>query len=183
MKCPVCKQPSLHQIELADKLPANQCSNCNGIWVSSNQYLAWVRLQERSLPEKDLDEIAAPQLKTDALKLCPESGHIMKRFKVFPNVDFHLDRCGHCNGIWFDSAEWDMLVAHNMQDKVNQFFTAPWQERLRESESRARMDEIYKDKLGEDDYKRAQEIRAWLEDNPRRAMLIAFLQADDPYDV
>jgi Zn-finger nucleic acid-binding protein len=98
-------------------------------------------------------------------------------------VDFHLDRCGHCNGIWFDSAEWDTLVTHNMQDKVNQFFTAPWQDRLRESESRARMDEIYKDKLGAEDYKRVQEVHAWLEDNPRRGMLIAFLQADDPYDV
>ncbi len=183
MKCPVCKQPSLHLIELADKLPANQCSNCKGIWVSSNQYLAWVRLQERPLPERDLDEVIAPQLKTDALKLCPESGHIMKRFKVFPSVDFYLDRCGHCNGIWFDSAEWDVLAAHNMQDKVNQFFTAPWQDKLRENESRANMDKIYKDKLGAEDYKRVQEVRQWLEKNPRRAMLIAFLQADDPFEV
>lgn len=183
MKCPVCKSSSLHQIELTDKLPANQCSNCNGIWISSNQYLAWVRMQDKPLPEKDMGEVAAPQLKTDTLKLCPESGHIMKRFKVFPNVEFRLDRCGHCNGIWFDSNEWDVLVAHNLQDKVNQFFTAPWQEKLLENETRANMEKIYKDKLGAEDYKRIQEVRAWLEENPRRAMLIAFLQADDPYEV
>ncbi len=183
MKCPVCKQPSLQLISLSESLPANQCSNCNGIWVSSNQYLAWVRLQEKPLPEKPADETIAPQLHTDTLKLCPESGRIMKRFKVFPSVDFYLDRCGHCNGIWFDSHEWDALVSMNMQDKVNQFFTAPWQDKLHKKESRANMDRIFRDKLGEEDYQRIREVRAWMEDNPRRAMLIAFLQADDPFEV
>lgn len=182
MNCPVCKKPSLQLITLEDNLPANQCSNCKGIWVSANQYLAWVQLRKEPLPAKPLDD-AAPQLRTDSLKLCPESGHIMKRFKVFPNVDFHLDRCGHCNGIWFDSSEWDMLAAHNMQDKVNQFFTAPWQAKLHEKESHAKMDSIYKDKLGAEDYQRIQQIREWLDKNPRRAMLIAFLQADDPFEV
>jgi len=183
MKCPVCKQSSLSLITLSENLPANRCSNCNGIWLSSNQYLAWVRTQEKSLPEKQTDEPIRPELKTDSLKLCPESGHIMKRFKIFPSADFYLDRCGHCNGIWFDSSEWDILVSRNMQDKVNQFFTAPWQAKLRKKESRANMERIYLDKLGADDYKRIQEVRAWLEKNPRRAMLIAFLQADDPFEV
>jgi Zn-finger nucleic acid-binding protein len=122
-------------------------------------------------------------LKTDALKLCPESGHIMKRFKIIPNVDFYLDRCSHCNGIWFDGNEWDILVSRNMQDKVNQFFTAPWQVKLHEKETRANMEKIYKDKLGADDYQRIQEVRAWLDKNPSKAMLIAFLQADDPFEL
>ena len=182
MNCPVCKRTSLQPISLYDELPANQCANCGGIWISSNQYLAWLRLQKNSLPEKPTGDIA-PELRTDTLKLCPESGHIMKRFKVFPGADFHLDRCGHCNGIWFDSAEWDILVSHNMQDKVNQFFTAPWQERLRQKESHDNMDRIYRDKLGPEDYQRIQQIREWLDANPRRAMLLAFLQADDPFEV
>jgi Zn-finger nucleic acid-binding protein len=168
---------------LYENLPANQCSNCNGIWVSSNQYLAWLRLQKNPLPETSANEIIAPELHTDTLKLCPESGHIMKRFKVFPNVNFYLDRCSHCNSIWFDKDEWDVLVAHNMQDKVNQFFTAPWQDKLHEKETRANMEKIYRAKLGPEDYGRIQEVRAWLEDNPRRAMLIAFLQADDPFEL
>ena len=141
-----------------------------------------MKLRKEPLPVKPLDD-AIPQLRTDSLKLCPESGHIMKRFKIFPNVDFHLDRCGHCNGIWFDGSEWDMLASHNLQDQVNQFFTAPWQKKLREKESRANMDKIYKAKFGAEDYARIQEVRAWLEENPRRAMLIAFLQADDPFEV
>ncbi|MEW5939049.1 MAG: zf-TFIIB domain-containing protein [Chloroflexota bacterium] len=182
MKCPVCKQQSLQLISLSENLPANQCSNCRGIWVSSNQYLAWLRMQPGPLPESETSDFT-PELHTNTLKLCPESGHIMKRFKVFPHVDFYLDRCGHCNGIWFDSAEWDALVAHNMQDKVNQFFTAPWQAQLRKKESRANMERIYRSKLGVEDYQRIQEVRAWLDENPRRSMLIAFLQADDPFEV
>jgi hypothetical protein len=68
-----------------------------------------------------------------------------------------------------------------MQDKVNQFFTAPWQAKLRKKETRANMERLYLEKLGADDFKRIQEVRAWLEKNPRRGMLIAFLQADDPF--
>jgi len=182
MNCPVCRKMTLQPISLSDDLPANQCPNCNGIWLSSNQYLTWLSFQKDPLPEKPVEGIA-PELRTDTLKLCPESGHIMKRFKIFPNEKFYLDRCGDCNGIWFDSNEWEALVAHNMQDKVNQFFTAPWQEKLHEKESRDNMDRIYRDKLGGPDYQRIREIREWMDTNPRRDMLLAFLQADDPYEV
>lgn len=183
MQCPVDKNSFLHLISLAEGLPANQCSICNGVWISSNQYLAWLRTQKEPLPEMPLDDLTVPELRTNMLKLCPESGHILKRFKIFANRDFHLDRCGHCNGIWFDAEEWDMLAKHNMQDKANQFFTAPWQDKLREKESGARMEKIYLNKFGARDFERIQEIHGWLKDNPNRAMLIAFLQSDDPFEL
>jgi len=183
MKCPVCKTNTLQLINLADSLPANRCSTCNGIWVSSNQYLAWVRHQSAPLPERNGQVPIDPKWDTNTLKLCPEDGHIMARYKIFPSLEFYLDRCRHCNGIWFDDHEWDVLVSQNMQDKVNQFFTRPWQENMHTRETGDRMGKIYLEKFGIEDYNKVREIRTWLTDNPRRAMLLAFLQAEDPYKI
>ena len=41
MKCPVCKLDMLENINLADDLPAKECASGHGVWVSSNEYLAW----------------------------------------------------------------------------------------------------------------------------------------------
>ena len=42
---------------------------------------------------------------------------------------------------------------------------------------------IYLEKLGEQDYERIKETRQWLQSHPRHGMLLAFLQADDPYKI
>jgi hypothetical protein len=39
------------------------------------------------------------------------------------------------------------------------------------------------EKLGEEDYEHIKEIREWLRNHPRQGMLLAFLQAEDPYKV
>jgi hypothetical protein len=83
--------------------------------------------------------------------------------------------------VWFDRNEWDVLVAHNLHDKVNQFFTQPWQNRLRAEEARLKLDQLYHDRFGNDDYARIKDVRQWLQAHPQRGMLLAFLQADDPY--
>ena len=49
------------------------------------------------------------------------------------------------------------------------------------AEMHAHMDRLYREKFGPEDYARIQEVRAWLEDNERRWMLLAFLQSEDPY--
>ena len=50
-------------------------------------------------------------------------------------------------------------------------------------ETRTHLDAIYLDKLGEQDYQRIREIREWLRDHSRHGMLLAFLQAEDPYKI
>jgi hypothetical protein len=45
------------------------------------------------------------------------------------------------------------------------------------------MDNLYLQKFGEDDYQHVRKVREWLENHPKRGMLLAFLQADDPYKV
>ncbi len=183
MKCPVCKIDSLGPITLVENLPANQCSNCGGAWLSSNAYLAWWKTQGEDIPQRQTDSTLDPNWDIDELKLCPESGHIMARYKILPDTEYYLDRCGHCNGIWFDKNEWDALVERNLHDNINEFFTRPWQDSLHEAETKIHLERLYLDKFGVEDYEHIKQVRAWLKNHSKRGMLIAFLQADDPYRI
>jgi len=183
MKCPVCKNDSLGSITLVENLPANQCSNCKGVWIDSNAYIAWWKAKGEDMPMQQTESKVDPALDVKELKLCPNSGHILARYKVLPDTEFYLDRCGHCNGIWFDKNEWDVLVELNLYDNVNEFFTRPWQDNMRAAETRNHMDKLYLEKFGVEDYEHVKQIREWLKDHPQKGMLFAFLQANDPYKI
>lgn len=183
MQCPVCKEYKLGPIVLMEGLPANQCSNCQGLFIPSNAYMTWRRTLGSGLPEKQGAIEIDPSWDVKELKLCANCGHIMARYKIFPDTDFYLDRCRNCNGIWLEPEEWEALIDRNLHDNLNEFFTRPWQDNLHAAETRNHLNAIYLEKLGEQDYERIKEIRAWLRDHPRQGMLLAFLQADDPYKI
>lgn len=181
MKCPVCKTNSLDSINLIEGLPANQCPVCKGMWIDSNAYLAWWKGRGEDMPIRDAVTRIDPAWNVDELKLCPNSRHILKRYQILPDTPFYLDRCGNCNGIWFDNHEWEALVERNLHDNLNEFFTRVWQDHIHTEETRLHMDKLYLEKFGAEEYERIRQVRAWLHDHPRKGMLLAFLQADDPY--
>lgn len=182
MKCPVCKTASLKETTLAEDLPAHTCTQCGGTWIDSNPYHHW-RSQRAASPQQPGRSPFNPQWDTDELKLCPNCQRMMARYKIFPDVAYYLDRCNHCNGIWFDKNEWEALAERNLQDDLHEFFTHPWQDRLREQEAAHKMEKIYISKFGEVDYALIQNIRGWLRDHPQSQMLLAYLMAEDPYEI
>src|SRR5512137_2824484 len=99
-KCPVC-EVQLNRILLEQNLPAYSCTSCDGIWISSNEYLAWLGPQSRSTVEKsDIEgDIPLPVVDNRKALLCPDCGRFLRRFKIWPDIEFNLDRCGGCNGI------------------------------------------------------------------------------------
>lgn len=184
MRCPLCKDVPLQQTSLETELLAFACPGCQGIWIASSDYQAWLKAHPTTLLEKPTAEAASPPVfDTQQAKLCPGCGHILSRYKIWPDLDLYLDRCGHCNGVWFDRNEWQMLVAHNLNDKLHMFFTRPWQKKLREQETRKRLDRIYAQRFGQEDYAKLQETRAWLDQHPQKSLLLAYLTDPDPYKV
>ena len=183
MKCPVCKTDSLASITLANALPAFQCSGCQGTWIAANSYMVWLRSKAGDLPEKASNQPFNPVWEVHDFKVCPDCKHMLRRFKIFPDIDFYLDRCNNCNGIWFDAHEWNALAERNLHDNLHEFFTRPWQDHLHTAVTRARMEGIYLLKLGAQDLEKIKEVRAWLDGHERKNMLIAFLLSDDPYKV
>ncbi len=181
MNCPVCKASILQRVTLEQGPPAAACPQCGGLWLDSNEYLAWLRTRGAILPEKSPDEAADLVWDTHELKLCPSCRRILTRYRVLPDVQLCLDHCNTCNGVWFDRDEWDVLTARNLHDKVNRFFTEPWQARIKEAGSRQMWERLYLEKFGAEDYERLQATWEWLRWHPRRGMLLAFLQSDEPY--
>ncbi len=181
MKCPICKLDTLETVQLLDSLPAHRCSQCEGIFLSSTQYWDWLKTQHDSEPEIPLDDTNVIRMDESAARICPDCGHLLTRFKVWPDVPFYLDSCGSCNAIWLDKGEWQVLEEHHLYNRINLFMTRPWQQKIRLAEARHHFDAIYRQRFGETDYARIQEIRGWLLDHKERAALLAFLMSDDPY--
>ncbi|MFN8455635.1 MAG: zf-TFIIB domain-containing protein [Anaerolineae bacterium] len=179
-KCPVCKV-ELNQMTLEADLPAYGCSQCQGLWLSANEYLAWLQVQPAQSAETIAPDMPLPSFDTTKAILCPDCGHILRRYKIWPEIEFHLDRCGNCNGIWFDQNEWQVLKARHLHHQVNLFFTEAWQQKLRTAETRQRFEKMYLDRFGADDYTEIKRIRAWLSAHPHRPGLMAYLADDDPY--
>jgi Zn-finger nucleic acid-binding protein len=183
MYCPVCKTHSLAPTTLVNELPAYRCSTCKGVWIDSNAFLDWRRTKGDTLPERPGTSQIDPAWDLKELKLCPNCGRILRRFKVIPGEPLYIERCHTCNGMWLDHHEWSALVERNLHDNLNEFFTRAWQDRIRTEETRAHLDQLYLEKFGGQDYERIKEARLWLQEHQQRGMLLAFLQSDDPYQL
>ncbi|KAA3661307.1 MAG: hypothetical protein DWQ04_16860 [Chloroflexi bacterium] len=182
--CPICSV-QLNRTLLDTNLPAYNCSNCHGIWISANEYLSWaapkfvLSISEINI-ERDFD-VPYPLSDNNQALLCPDCGRILRRFQVWPNIEFHLDRCSTCNGIWFDRYEWQTLQTQDLHRKINVFFTETWQEKLRSEEMRERFEKMYLEIFGQENYQKIKEVRTWLTDNQSGNRLLAYLTDKDPY--
>ncbi|MCB9133778.1 MAG: zf-TFIIB domain-containing protein [Anaerolineales bacterium] len=182
--CPLCASP-LHLTFLEDQLPVHACPNGDGHWLPTNEYLLWLRLQlqhQQATPTSLHMPAPAsvPQTESEKAKICPDCGRLLRRYKVWPNLDFYLDRCNTCNGIWFDQNEWAILKEHKVHDEINLIFTQPWQEQLRQIEAHHFFEAMYQTRFGED-YEEIKRMRAWLQNHPQKTSVIAYLLDDDPY--
>jgi Zn-finger nucleic acid-binding protein len=181
MHCPICNQHLQHYVLPESEVPAYQCQRCKGIYIASNEYLRWVKGRAQTAAPALTPDPNLPDYEVAQLKLCPGCGHFLTRFKLLPHTRFFVDHCSNCNGVWLDHDEWDVLVEHNLHDRINDLFTTAWQTKLRSEETRITLDTLYREKFGEDDYQHLQEVRDWLSHHPQRAMMLAFLQSADPY--
>jgi Zn-finger nucleic acid-binding protein len=183
LECPACKRSVLQRATLEQDLAALRCPSCEGVWIDSNEYLSWLKTRGPASVKESADEPLGPILDTQDLKLCPSCKRILARFRVVPDIEFYVERCKQCNGVWLDRDEWKLLVSRRLYDKVNQFFTQPWQSRIREEEVRQKLNKLYLEKFGPEDYARIQDTWEWLKNHPQQSMLLAFLQSEDPYKI
>ena len=182
--CPICSI-QLNRTLLDSNLPAYSCSNCHGIWISANEYFSWLA-PEMSVQNNEIDfardfDTPYPVSDNNQAITCPDCGRFLRRFQIWPNNKFHLDRCSSCNGIWFDRNEWQTLQAQNLHKQLNIFFTEAWQEKLRSEEMKKRFEKMYLDLFGSEDYEKIKAIRGWLSDHPNGNRLIAYLTDREPY--
>ena len=102
MKCPVCKSWELSTTQLEANLTSHQCPTCHGNWIAGAEYWDWVEEHKSDLAERVFDRetlsLAEPGLPID----CPECRFRMVKYLVGRGLDFSLDHCHGCKGIWLD---------------------------------------------------------------------------------
>lgn len=176
--CPACKAARLEPRELEPDLPALTCPSCSGIFIEFDSYLAWQAAHAAA------GSVAAPgpaaqvgAADTGPVKLCPGCGRFMARFRIAPDLPFHIDRCGGCAGMWFERGEWEALRSRGMHTRINTFFSDAHQHQIRSAESARQQEDRYRALLGEADLRRVGEFRAWANVHPRRSVIFAYLEA------
>jgi Zn-finger nucleic acid-binding protein len=182
MKCPVCKDVVLADAELESGLPAGRCAECGGQWVGGSTYLKWIGDRgPEPPPDREVFEAVPgePAVRDNRkAKLCPYCGRFLTRAKVGRGLEFLLDRCGSCGGIWFDANEWEVLKGRGLHDAVHFVFSDAWQADVSRRDREAQHDRLLAQKVGEADWAEVKRVRAWLDAHPHRAELYAYLTRD-----
>ncbi|MCF7958733.1 MAG: zf-TFIIB domain-containing protein [Phycisphaerae bacterium] len=177
MQCPVCKDVVLSNETLAEDLLAKACRKCQGRWLPSFHYWKWLDSQGLVLTEKPLERVTNVATNdSGAGKLCPECGHFLRHNKVGHGIDFCLDRCNHCGGVWFDHNEWEILVSRNMHCQVHYIFSAAWQKRIQDEEREMTFEQRVEKIVGKNDYARLKEVARWIAENDHKETLLSYLQ-------
>lgn len=177
MKCPACSPPQqLVTRSLEPGLTAHQCDRCGGAWLRPGDYATWRATAPASAEVTGVPMDAKPAIETGGLRRCPDCNYLLGRYRVGHGAGFHVDRCGQCNGTWFDRAEWGALRDLGLARALPTIFSDEWQREVRRAEQAEAQERRFAARLGEEDLARAREFRAWLDGHPKRAELLAYLE-------
>lgn len=179
MKSPVKSHQLLEQVTLEEGLLAYRCPETGGHWIPLENYWKWQHRSSSIESSEAAISTTPPAGEFDTcVKLCPESGTIMTRYRVGHGLDFRIDR-SITGGVWLDGGEWEALQAGNLHHELHLVFTAPWQKSVRSEEHAAQYDTMLREHLGEDFYTRLSALRVELKDHPARAEALAYLQNEN----
>lgn len=183
MNCPVCKSTELVVAELDSNLSSRRCPACHGNFIDGTEYWNWVERHGTNLAERvhetETLTLAKPGLPID----CPECRFRMVRYLAGRGLPFTIDHCHGCKGIWLDGNEWEALKKRNLHDDLNLMFTSFWQTEAQRAVRKQKLEQIYVNRFGEEDYAEIKRIRYWLDAKTNREELIAFLIDKSPFDV
>ena len=178
MHCPVCTSANwLEPARLEEgKLSAWRCPACNGHWIRSAEFWRWRAVAGENIAETPASETARTAPEAGGLRVCPDCHHVLGRYKVGHGVGFTVDRCRNCEGAWLDGGEWEALRVRNLHDDLPRIFEDEWQRAVKREVAAHTTEESFRRRLGDEDYRRIQELRTWLDPHPKRSELFAYLQ-------
>jgi len=182
MHCPSCSGV-YEKKKLARHLLGKSCVNCGAVTFSLNDYLNYLARSEPledSIGTKKSGLLLADDTKKALLCDC---GIIMHKYRIRHASDRRVDYCSACQVVWLDSGEWEYLKENNLHRIINNLFTEPYQRKLRVEKTKLVLSERYVDKLGEKEYKQLKNIRDWIYKNENKEIILAYLNAKDPYSV
>jgi Zn-finger nucleic acid-binding protein len=175
--CPVCLTSQLQPAMLAQDLVAYSCPTCDGVLLSLVAYRHWreanaaraAAATEHRSGEADVAEDTA------AVVNCPRCRSVMVKYRIGAQMDNRLDYCAHCEDVWLDHGEWELVEALASRGDLAKIFTRSWQRRVREDIADDMETERLKDLLGSE-YATVESFRNWLQEHRARDEIIALLR-------
>ncbi|MDX2215005.1 MAG: zf-TFIIB domain-containing protein [Oculatellaceae cyanobacterium bins.114] len=178
VQCPKEKQVELVSSALAEGLRVQHCPECQGMWVSAEEYQSWQShqaVESKTVLPKTLDVPYTPASSDSRGALCPECNCYLARARVSLKTPFYVERCINCGGIWCDRGEWEVLQIMGIHVAIDQLFSSEWQARVKELEAAERERRATIEKLGEDLAYRVFELAELLENHPNGDFGVAYL--------
>lgn len=178
MKCTACKEGNLIPSFIDGQFRAHTCSSCNGNWILIEDYVTW----KEHNPQFSFNDNAHCEIdETKQAILCPVSGTIMRKMRLSATTEHRIDYSANVGGVWLDKGEWELLKQEGLAGSLNALLTAHWQKNIRINNTKDNFAEIYKDKFGNETYQKTKQLREWLNEQPNKADLRAYILAEDPY--
>jgi Zn-finger nucleic acid-binding protein len=161
---------------LAENLAGHSCGKCLGTLVSLVSYRAW---RESDAGRRLRRQTATAVSDVDAAdstgaKKCPKCRSLMSKYRVTAEKANRLDYCPHCEEIWLDDGEWQLVEGLVASGDFARIFTQAWQHAVRTSLTGAMEEQRLRELLG-DDYERVMAFAQWLKDQPARNEILAHL--------
>lgn len=173
--CPQCDHSVLVHTLLTDDLAGYSCGKCLGTLVSLVAYRAWRERNAHETPAASaLAEPEASPPDSVGAKKCPKCRSVMSKYRISSEKTNRLDYCPHCEEIWLDDGEWQLVESLVTSGEFTKVFTQAWQYAVRTSVTSAMEEQRLRELLG-NDYVRVSEFARWLETQPAKQEILARL--------
>ena len=122
--CPQCDHSILVHTLLNDDLAGYSCGKCLGTLVSLVAYRAWREKQDkgalRATPAAEPDSEPPDSI---GAKKCPKCRSLMSKYRIRSDKTNRLDYCPHCEEIWLDEGEWELVEGLVASGEFTKVFT------------------------------------------------------------
>ena len=103
-----------------------------------------------------------------------EALQLMSKYRISAEKSNRLDYCAHCEEIWLDDGEWQLVESLVTTGDFTKVFTQAWQYSVRSSVNQQMEEQRLRELLG-DDYARIEEFAEWLATQPGKQEILARL--------
>jgi len=174
--CPQCDHSVLVHTLLTEDLAGYSCGKCLGTLVSLVSYRAW-RERQSSRPSLDATPAVVPDIEPEDSRLakkCPKCRSLMSKYRINSEQANRLDYCPHCEDIWLDDGEWQLVEGLAASGDLTRVFTQAWQYAVRSGVTSAMEEQRLRELLGSD-YERVVAFAEWLRTQACRQEILARL--------
>jgi Zn-finger nucleic acid-binding protein len=160
---------------LTEGLAAYSCGQCLGTLVSLVAYRAWRdRSRSEALPAAPAAEPDTDPADSTGAKNCPKCRSLMSKYRISAEKSNRLDYCAHCEEIWLDDGEWELVEGLVISGEFARVFTQGWQYAVRSGVTGAMEEQRLRALLGAD-FERVAEFGEWLQTQSAKQEILARL--------